>query len=92
MGDMTMALQQELQVQQKREIEKNQESTTPTRAFLPTTDIFETDEALTVVLEMAGVDNEGVEVTVENDILTISGRIDFSKQPEQMRTELPNSN
>jgi hypothetical protein len=39
--------QQELQVQQKREVEKAQEATRPMRAFLPNTDIFETEEALT---------------------------------------------
>jgi len=74
-----MASQQELQVQQKREVEKKQESTVPSRAFLPVTDIFETDQALTVVLEMPGVVKENVDVNVENDILTIEGRIDFSK-------------
>jgi hypothetical protein len=41
--------QQELQVQQKREVEKAQEATRPMRAFLPTTDIFETEDALTLV-------------------------------------------
>jgi HSP20 family protein len=71
--------QQELQVQQKREVDKKQESTIPARAFLPDTDIFETDQALTVVLEMPGVSKENVEVGVENDILTITGRIDFLK-------------
>jgi HSP20 family protein len=70
---------QELQVQQKREVEKQQESTFPTRAFLPVTDIFETEDALRVVLEMPGVSKDSVEVGVENDLLTISGRIDFSK-------------
>jgi HSP20 family protein len=74
-----MASQQELQVQQKREVEKKQESTIPSRSFLPVTDIFETDQALTVILEMPGVDRENVEVSVENDILTIEGRIDHSK-------------
>lgn len=71
--------QQELQVQQKREVEKRQESTIPSRVFLPVTDIFETDQALTVVLEMPGVNKESVEVAVENDVLTINGQIDFSK-------------
>ena len=47
---------QELQVQQKRELEKNQESTVPARFFVPTTDIFETEEALSLVVEMPGVD------------------------------------
>jgi len=74
-----MASQQELQVQQKREVEKKQENTVPSRAFLPVTDIFETDQALTVVLEMPGVVKENVDVGVESDILTIEGRIDDSK-------------
>ena len=74
-----MASQQELQVQQKREVEKKQESTVPSRAFLPVTDIFETDQALTVILEMPGVERENLDVNVENDILTIEGRIDYAK-------------
>jgi HSP20 family protein len=78
-GDTAMASQQELPVQQKREVEKKQEGTIPSRAFLPITDIFETDQALTVILEIPGVDKENVDVSVENDILTIEGRIDYSK-------------
>src|SRR6516225_6399305 len=75
---------QELQVQQKREVEKKTETTTPARVFVPVTDIFETPEALTVVLEMPGVDRNSVEASVENDVLTIKGRIDFTKY-ESMR-------
>lgn len=74
-----MAESQELQVQQKREVEKKTEGTTPGRAFVPVTDIFETPEALTVVLEMLGVDRNSIEANVEDDIVTIEGRIDFSK-------------
>ncbi len=47
---------QELQVQQKRELEQKQEATVPARYFIPNADIYETDQALTVVLEMPGVD------------------------------------
>src|SRR5688572_21343115 len=74
-----MAEKQELQVQQKREVDKAQESTTPMRAFMPTADIFETEEALTVVLEMPGVSRDNVDVNIENGILTVEGRIDFNK-------------
>lgn len=70
---------QELQVQQKRELEKRQESTVPARTFMPTADIFEAEHALTVVLEMPGVDKSNVDISVEGDILTIDGRLDFSK-------------
>ena len=74
-----MADKQELQVQQKREVDKAQESTIPTRAYMPTADIFETEDALTVVLEMPGVSKDNVDVSVENGVLTIEGRIDFQK-------------
>jgi len=74
-----MASQQDLQVQHKREVEKKQETTVSWRTYLPVTDIFETDQALTVVLEMPGVGKDAVDVSVEDDILTIDGRIDYSK-------------
>jgi HSP20 family protein len=74
-----MDTQQELQVQQKREVESKQEATIPARVFVPATDIFETDEALTVSLEMPGVDKDKVDVRVEKDVLKIEGWIDFSR-------------
>jgi HSP20 family molecular chaperone IbpA len=74
-----MATDHELQVQQKREVETKEESTMPARLFQPQTDIFETSEALTLVLEMPGVDKGSVEVKVENDVLNIEGRVGFSK-------------
>ena len=43
------------------------------------TDIFETPEALMVVLEMPGVDRGKIEASVEDDMVTIQGRIDFAK-------------
>jgi HSP20 family protein len=70
---------QELQVQEKRELQKKEESTAPARMFLPTTDIYETEQALTVVMEMPGVDKGKVEINVEEGVLTVEGRIDFSK-------------
>jgi HSP20 family protein len=71
--------QHELQVQQKREVESKQEANVPARVFLPQTDIFETEQALTVILEMPGVDKDKVDVKVENDVLQIEGWINFSR-------------
>jgi HSP20 family protein len=70
---------QELQVQQKRELEKKEETTIPARVFLPMADIYETRDALKVVLEMPGVDKSNVNVQVEDGVLTVEGRLDFSK-------------
>src|SRR4029077_17289806 len=78
-GASNMAGQQELQVQQKREVDKAQEPTTPMRAFLPTTDIFETDDALTGILQMPGADRDNIDVSVENGVLTVEGKINFKK-------------
>lgn len=70
---------QELQVQQKRELEQKQEATVPARYFIPNTDIYETDQALIVLLEMPGVDKGNIDVSVEDDVLDVEGRIDFAK-------------
>jgi HSP20 family molecular chaperone IbpA len=74
-----MASRQELQVQQKRELEKKDETTIPARVFLPNADIYETNDALNVVLEMPGVEKDSVEIRVEDGVLKIDGRLDFSK-------------
>jgi HSP20 family protein len=50
-----------------------------TRVFLPTADIYETDDALNVVLEMPGVEKNSVDIRVEDGVLKIDGRLDFSK-------------
>jgi HSP20 family molecular chaperone IbpA len=70
---------QELQVQKKREVEKKEEPTIPTRAFVPSTDIYESDDALTIVMEMPGVDKEDLDVSVESGILQVEGRLNFKK-------------
>jgi HSP20 family protein len=74
-----MASRQELQVQQKRELEQKEETTAPARVFLPTADIYETPDALMVVLEMPGVEKGNVDVRVEDGVLKIEGRLDLSK-------------
>lgn len=74
-----MASKQELQVQQKRELEKKEKSTIPARVFLPPADIYETQDALKLVLEVPGVDKSNVSVRVEDGVLTVEGRLDFSK-------------
>lgn len=74
-----MASKQELQVQQKRELDKKQETTIPARIFVPNADIYEDDNALNVILEMPGVDKSNVEVSIEDGVLRVGGRLDFSK-------------
>jgi HSP20 family molecular chaperone IbpA len=69
---------QDLAVREKQELANKEEKTTPGRYFVPAADIFETGEALTVVLEMPGVEKKNVSIALENDVLRVDGQIDFS--------------
>ena len=74
-----MAQSQALEVQEKKELVSKDEKTIPVRFFVPTTDIFETEDALTVVMEVPGVDKGAVDVNVENDVLKVEAKIDPAK-------------
>jgi HSP20 family protein len=77
--EVTMATSQELAVQQKRELAPKEEKTVPARYYVPNADVYETEEALTVVLEIPGVEKKDVSVRLESDVLRVEGQIDFSK-------------
>jgi len=74
-----MDTRQELKVQKKREHDQKQETTIPARVFVPTADIYESEDALTVILEMPGVEKDNVDVRVEEGMLNIEGRLDLAK-------------
>jgi HSP20 family protein len=70
---------QSLEVQQKKEVVTKGEKTVPARYYVPSTDIYETDDALQVVMEVPGVDRKNIDVKLENSELHVEARIDFTK-------------
>jgi HSP20 family protein len=74
-----MAQQQALEVREKKELVTKEEKTAPARYYVPPTDIYETAEAITVVMELPGVEKDDIDVKLENDTVRIEGRIDFAK-------------
>ena len=74
-----MAATQELQVQKKRQQETREEATIPARIFVPDADIYESEDILTVILEMPGVARDNVKVGVEDGVLKVEGQLDLSK-------------
>jgi HSP20 family molecular chaperone IbpA len=68
--------EQELETQQKREVTSPQEKTSPARFYVPATDIFETGDALKIVMEVPGVPKDAVDVNLENEVLSVEGRIE----------------
>src|ERR1700742_491735 len=82
---------QELEVQQKKELTSQQEKTIPARFYVPPTDIFETGDALKVVMEVPGVPKDALDVKIENDVLSVMARIDTKNYSgfEPLYTEYP---
>jgi len=74
-----MAKSQEIAVQQKKEVATKEERTVPARYFVPNTDIYETDDALTLVMEVPGVDKKDLDIELNAGTLNVEARIDFSK-------------
>ena len=46
------------------------------KTFLPRVDIYETKDALYLIADMPGVDEQTVDVELEKNILTITGRVE----------------
>lgn len=54
-----------------------------TRAWSPLVDIRETDGALQFHVELPGMNKDDVEITVENNVLTVSGERRFEKETKE---------
>lgn len=57
------------------------ERTRATRCFVPHSDIYETEDAITVVMDMPGVQNDNIEISLEKNVLTVTGLV-APNQPE----------
>lgn len=75
---------QTMQIQEveKQAIDESQSERTHSRkAFVPRSDIYETERELVVVADMPGVDENSVDITLEKNILTINGTFNLG-QPD----------
>jgi HSP20 family molecular chaperone IbpA len=74
-----MAESTDLQVREteKQEIaEQGPERTRARLAFVPRVDIYETEDSITLVADMPGVDESSVDITLENRVLTVKGFVE----------------
>lgn len=67
-------VRQELTPKQKQEL-KGQEQTRPGRFYVPTVDIWEDEDGLTVYADLPGVDPQKVDVELNADLLTLQGEV-----------------
>jgi len=64
---------QEMQAREKQEVQSSSEQTTAGLVFSPTVDIFEDEQALTLVADMPGVPKENLTIDLRDDVLTVTG-------------------
>lgn len=57
------------------------------RYMVPPVDIYETDNALAVIVDLPGVKNDDVDIRVDQDILTIKGKVRYEPPKDQIRGE-----
>lgn len=57
----------------KTETRRVPDTRSATRTIRPPVDIFETNEGLTVIVDLPGVQKEDIQIQIENDVLTIKG-------------------
>lgn len=67
----------ELQTVEKQEIQPAEaEDTRERRVFTPRTDIYETNEDIVVLADMPGVHEQNVDITLEQNTLTLNGFVE----------------
>ena len=71
-----MATTQQLDTQQKQELNPAQERVEAGKFYSPYTDVYETAEAVVLVMEMPGVDRSAIDVRLDKNVLTLTGNID----------------
>lgn len=73
-----------LKVQGKKGVAKTEESTKEGALFSPHVDIYETEEQVVVIADMPGVKIEDIDVSLEDDVLTIRGQRQKEERPGKL--------
>ena len=58
----------------------------PEEYFLPPVDVMETADELVLTADMPGVSPEQLDVTVEEGVLTLHGRVSAEEEPASRKT------
>ena len=64
---------------QEVEVTEGTERTRPGKAYIPRADIYETEKSLVIVADMPGVNKDAVDITLEKNILTLNGSVEFTE-------------
>lgn len=61
----------------------DQMSLVPNNNFMPALDVYQTDEAVVVETPLAGIRPEQVNISIENDVLSIEGKVEKKSEVDE---------
>ncbi|WP_068468061.1 Hsp20/alpha crystallin family protein [Candidatus Protochlamydia phocaeensis] len=71
-----MAEEKKIKVQQKQQAESKEEQIIPGKTYIPSTDIYETDKSLFILMDMPGVKKGNIDIHLEKNNLEVTGKIE----------------
>ncbi len=69
----------DLQIEEKKAVQAAGESTRDVPVFVPPVDIYESENALTLLADMPGVPIDKIDIDLDSDQLTIRGMVDHEE-------------
>ncbi|SRR5579883_2255807 len=69
-------MEKHVDINKQEVLEPGAEQTRNQKLFVPKTDIYESKDHLLLLAEMPGVSQDNIDVTLEQNVLTIYGRVD----------------
>lgn len=71
----------------KRESNKPMETREESRYLIPAVDIYETKDGLAILCDLPGVQKDGVDVKLDDDVLTIQGKLEHKVPGDVISSE-----
>jgi HSP20 family molecular chaperone IbpA len=68
-----MTKSKEMEIQEQETVQEDTERTRECRCFIPRTDIYEINDEIILTLDMPGINENAIEITLEKNILNVKG-------------------
>ena len=78
---------QEMTKHNNNQVESFEHTRSAVQAMIPAVDIYETDENLTLIADLPGVANQGLDIQLNKGMLTIKGHVASKKEGKLLLQE-----
>jgi HSP20 family protein len=78
------SMSNDLKPQEKVTVATDAEQTKSGPVFVPHVDIFESEDAMTLMADMPGVEKDGLSINLEENVLTIKGDVKTQETPARV--------